>query len=52
MYKTLQYTDALRNIIIYEHNSILKIPTIFSLHLMTTRYENRYKSKDGIIKKL
>jgi hypothetical protein len=44
MSKKLQYSDVVRNIIIYEHNSLLKIPTIFFLHLIITS-KKWYKSK-------
>jgi hypothetical protein len=44
MYKKLQYVDVLMNIVIYEHNSIIKILTIFYFHLIMTIYENYYQS--------
>jgi hypothetical protein len=40
MYKKIQYDDVVRNIIIYEYNSIINILTILYLHLMMRRYEN------------
>ena len=40
MYKKLQYTDVLGNIIIYEYNSLLKILTIFCLN-----YNKKQKKK-------
>jgi hypothetical protein len=40
MSKKLQYSNVIRNIIIYEHNSLLKkTPIVFCLLLKSTRYE-------------
>ena len=44
MYKKLQYVDVIMNIVIYEHNSIIKILTIFYFNLIMTRYEYYYQS--------
>ncbi len=46
MYKRIQYDDVVRNIIIYEYNSIINILTIFYFHLMMTRYENSIQEKN------
>lgn len=49
MYKKLQYTDVLRNIIIiYEHNNLLKLSTIF---LSSFNYDERRKKIDTSINK-
>ena len=42
MYKKLQYTDVLSNIIIYEHNNLLKLSTIFCYpHLIMMKEEKK-----------
>ena len=47
MYKKLQYTDVLSNIIIYEHNNLLKLSTIF---LSSFNYDERKKIDTSINK--
>lgn len=45
MSKKIQYDEVVRNLIIYEYNSIINILSILYLHLMMTNFETYYKRK-------